>query len=232
MRPSSTRLAAEIATAGVAAVGAYALICRPWHTQWGATQAEIEDTYPGDDLVPSPEQVATHAVTIRAPMEGVWPWLVQIGQNKGGFYSYAWLENLIGCHMRNADRVAPEFQRLQVGDSVWLHPEAPPLPVVVVESPTDIVMGSQPPSDAIAALQVMTGTWGLHLRRIGPLATRLITRSRWNRRPGLMSWLGMYGLFESAHFVMERKMMLTIKRLAESTVQGPSTPASSGVRAA
>jgi len=76
---------------------------------WRATPAETKRALPGDELVPEPRIQITHAVTIAAPVERVWPWLAQIGQDRGGFYSYEWLENLAGCEMRNADRVHPEW---------------------------------------------------------------------------------------------------------------------------
>ena len=74
--------------AGAAALSAYLFLIRPWHLRWGATDEEIGMPLPGDELVPRPNLEATHAITIEAPMREVWPWLVQIGQDKGGFYSY------------------------------------------------------------------------------------------------------------------------------------------------
>ena len=106
---------AALAAAGAGTLAAYALAVRPWHVRWGATDEEVNERLPGDELVRHPNVEATHAVTIKAPAEEVWPWLVQIGQDKGGFYSYSWLENLAGCRLRNADRIVPEFQRLKVG---------------------------------------------------------------------------------------------------------------------
>lgn len=95
---------------------------------------------PGDELVENPKLNLTQAITIQAPVSQVWPWLVQIGQNRGGFYSYTWLENLVGCQMRNAERVVPEWQDLKGGDVVWLYPEAPPLRVLAVEHKRAIVL--------------------------------------------------------------------------------------------
>ena len=126
---------------GAGAFGAYVFLLRPWHLRWGTTDDEINETLPGDDFVPHPESEAIHAITIDAPVAEVWPWLVQMGQTKGGFYSYTWLENLVGCDMHNADRVVPEWQALRVGDVVWLHPKAPPLPVILVEPYRAIVLG-------------------------------------------------------------------------------------------
>src|SRR5579884_2543425 len=131
------------AAAGLAAgVAAYVAVIRPWHLHWGASEVEEVQFLPGDELVPAPTDMCTHAITIQAPMEDVWPWLAQMGQDRGGFYSYAWLENLVGCHMHNADRIVPEFQHIKVGDPIWLHPRVPPLPVVHVQPGRVLVMGS------------------------------------------------------------------------------------------
>jgi len=79
-------------------------ILRPWRIKWGATDDEIRRTLPGDELVPQPQWSYTQAITIRASATEVWPWLVQIGQGRGGFYSYEWLENLVGCDTPPAQR--------------------------------------------------------------------------------------------------------------------------------
>ena len=92
---------------------------RPWYRKWGATDAEVDRSLPGDDLVAYPKGDYTHAITIRASAAEIWPWLVQLGQGRGGFYGYEWIENLVGCQIHNADHIIPEFQHLEVGDSVW-----------------------------------------------------------------------------------------------------------------
>lgn len=191
----------------VGAVGtAYWLMMRPWHLGWGATPEEVHATLPGDDLVPEPTEQATHAITIHAPASAVWPWLVQIGQDKGGFYSYTWLENLVGCQMHNADHLVPEFQHIQVGDEVWLHPDAPPLPVLIVEPERTLVLGNNTGAP---------GVWGFHLKALDENTTRLIARGRGGGSGGWWSQIGHYALLEPAHFIMERKMLLHIKHLAE-----------------
>src|SRR5690349_3601012 len=83
--------------------GLYAFVVRPWHLRWGATDTELDMSLPCDELVDDPKLNATHAITINAPVSSVWPWLVQIGQTRGGFYSYTWLENAVGCQMQNAE---------------------------------------------------------------------------------------------------------------------------------
>lgn len=193
------------------ALAAYAFIVRPWHLKWGATQAELKMPLPGDELVEHPQLDATHAITINAPVADVWPWLVQIGQNRGGFYSYTSLENLVGCQMRNADEIVPEWQDLKVGDEVWLHPKAPALKVLRIE-----------PERAI----VLEKCWTFFLQPIGEHKTRLIIRGRGEFNPDLknplLNFLIWRGVFEPAHFIMERKMMLGIKKRAEATKEAES----------
>src|ERR1035437_10048332 len=82
----------------------YAFALRPWFLRWSATSAELSKPLPGDDGVGQPMSGCTRAITIDAPPEKVWPWIAQIGQGRGGFYSYTWLENLVGCKIVNADR--------------------------------------------------------------------------------------------------------------------------------
>jgi hypothetical protein len=210
------RMTRRAAVAGAAAA-AYTGILRPWHQHWGATDAEIQERLPGDEMVPHPEIEATHAITIQAPVAAVWPWLVQVGQNRGGFYSYSWLENLVGCDLQNADRIHPEWQNLKVGDRVWLHPKAPPLPVIVMEPRRAIVLGVA--ADEKGYASPTTGIWGFFLKEVDPNTTRLLCRVRYARKAGLWSWLYNYVLLEPAHFVMERKMMLGIKARAEALAQ-------------
>ena len=87
---------------------------------WGATREESRSALAGDDFAPDCRYRATRGVTIDAPIDRVWQWLVQMGQDRGGFYSYSWLENLFFADMRNANRIIPEFQERNVGDTVWL----------------------------------------------------------------------------------------------------------------
>ena len=206
---SKNKLKLEIlitALGGAAALAAYALFVRPWHLKWGATEEELKMPLPGDGLVENPKLNATHAITINAPITDVWPWLVQVGQNRGGFYSYTWLENLVGCEMRNAEQIVPEWQELKVGDEVWLHPKAPPLKVLAIER---------------GRAFVLENSWTFYLRPIGERTTRLIIRGRGEFNPdlknALLNFILWRGVFEPAHFIMERKMMLGIKQRAEAS---------------
>jgi hypothetical protein len=206
MRKSVLSFAA-LTAACAGATAAYVYVVRPWHLGWGATEDEARAPLPGDELVSRPNMEATHAITIEAPVAEVWPWIVQIGQDKGGFYSYTWLENLVGCHMRNAESVMPELQQLKVGDTVRLHPQVPPLPVLICEPPRTLVLGNN---------MDYPGTRGFYLKEVDAGTTRLIVRGRGDWREGLKSWLGAHMLFEPAHFIMERKMLLGIKERAET----------------
>ena len=103
-------------------VAAYLAIGRPLMLHWGANCEEVHKPLPGDETVPGPVVQSTRAVTIDAPVDAVWPWLAQLGQDRGGFYSYENLENLAGCHMHNADVVHPEWQQRRPGETVYLHP--------------------------------------------------------------------------------------------------------------
>jgi len=192
--------------AGIAAAGAaYAVAVRPWHLHWGATPEEQIESLPGDEFLDFPDSV-THAITINAPPERVWPWLAQIGQKKGGFYSYTFLENLVGCRMRNADHIECKWQDVNVGDLVYFHPKVP-WSVIYVDSGRALVFG-----DSVNKLF----TWGFYLKPIDEKTTRLIVRGRGGKTPlGPLTVPFHYGFMEPAHFIMERKMMLTIKHLVE-----------------
>jgi hypothetical protein len=184
------------ATAVLVTACAYARWMRPWMRRWGATQAELAMALPGDELDPDPRARQTRAVQVAAPARAVWPWIAQLGQDRGGFYSYTWLENLAGCRMRNADRVHPEWQQRAAGETVLLHP-ASGLKVMRFE-----------PGHAL----VLEGGWTLAVEPDGPARCRLIARSRVPR--GAVG--AVYGLLlELPHFVMERRMLLEIKRRAE-----------------
>lgn len=117
---------------------------------WGATAQETHLALPGDSILRTASTSATRAITINADRHAVWPWMVQLGQGRGGFYSYDRLENLIGCDIHSAERIVPEWQALAVGDGVNLHPEVA-LTVALVEPDRALVlrgavpMGKTPP---------------------------------------------------------------------------------------
>jgi len=121
---------------GAALIAACVLLrplMRPWYSRWGATDEEVNRSLPGREFAPHPKGGYTQAITIPAPTEEVWPWVVQIGQGRGGFYSYDFLENLVGCDIHSVDRIVPQFQNFEPGEGLRLFPEAPPIPLAVFE---------------------------------------------------------------------------------------------------
>ncbi|SDD21890.1 hypothetical protein [Rhodococcus tukisamuensis] len=202
-----------VESVGGAVLIAAHLLARPlrhWRATWGATDEEAAATFPGDDLVPDATWSYTHAITVAAPPERLWPWIVQLGQGRGGFYSYPGLENLVGCHVQNATDVLDRFQHLAVGDPVLLHPKAPPLTVAAIEPGRHLVLIGSSPDGADASL------WAFHLLDDGDGGTRLIERGRYAHSGGRASSLA-FGptLLEPISFVMSRKMLRTLRALAE-----------------
>lgn len=209
----SSRLVKMIGIGGAALAG-YILAFRPWHLAWGATGAEVRRRLPGDGWAPAPRQTATRAITIQAPPAEVWPWLVQLGQGRGGFYSYDWLENLIGCDIHNADRILPEHQDLAVGDKVRLGPEGYPFYTVAqIEPERALVLRAGDPATNSAPINE---TWLFFLEATGDRATRLIVRNRRDYEPSLGNFLVWQVFTEPVHFIMERKMLLGLKQRAEA----------------
>ena len=192
----AARVVEPLAGLGVALTAGYLLAVRPWLRRWGATDDELTQILPGDSLVPDPAIQSTWSVTINAPAAAVWPWIAQLGQDRGGFYSYAWLENLAGCQLRNADRIHPEWQERTVGERVPLHPVAG-LPLAVFE-----------PGHAY----VLEGWGSFVVEPVDDQTTRLISRTRVQK--GLQALMYTW-LVEIPHFIMQRSMLLGIKRRAE-----------------
>src|ERR1051326_8912038 len=195
-----TRRLARTVSASAVAIGAYAAllaVSRPLHRRWGATDEEIERPMPGDEL--SERATANHAITIEAPIEEVWSWLVQIGQDRAGFYSYSWLENLVGADIHNSDRIVPEWQSLKNGDRIRLASEKR-----FGDGPLLRVSHVQPGRSF-----VLEGWGAFVLEPIDEETTRMIIRThRVKRAP----WLRVLDFF-----LIERGMLLGIKKRAERT---------------
>lgn len=159
------------------ALAAYVLLVRNWHLRWGATHDEVVATLPGDVLLAGPDLVATRAVTIAAEAGDVWPWLAQLGQGRGGFYSYDALENFFArCDIHSADRIVPEWQYITVGDEVKLHPDVP-LTVAIAEPGRALVFRGGVPMGQAPAPYDFTWAFVLHDRPDG--STRLVVRERY-----------------------------------------------------
>jgi hypothetical protein len=202
-RGLAARLLRRIATVGSLAPWAYLLALRPWHLRWGTTSEEARMPKPGDELVPRPALECTRAVSIHAPATEIWPWLMQMGQGRGGLYTYDWLENLAGLDIHSADRIIPEFQHLEVGDSVGFSAEGEPR-VAAIE-----------PNSFLALYISNNFSWAFVLRELDERTTRLILRSRIDAQPRQLFALAYSLVVELPHFIMERRMLLGIKERAE-----------------
>jgi hypothetical protein len=202
------RVLGAMATGG--AVAAYVLIARPRQLRWGATDAEFNESLPGDDLIANAALSATRAITIRASASQVWPWIAQLGQERGGFYSYDWLENLARCDIHSADRIVPEWQDIVVGDEVKLAPEVG-LVVASVEAGRSLVLRGGIPMGNVAPPYDFT--WAFALRDEPDETTRLLVRERYAyTRP----WARLVvEPAEAVSFVMTQKMLRGIRDRAE-----------------
>ena len=197
---------ATVGTMTAAATGAYVLFVGPWQRRWGATDEEVQRAMPGDEEVVHPLMNATRAITINARPEEVWPWLVQIGTGRAGWYSYDWIENLMGLNVSSTDRIIPKFQQLEAGDTIPLAPGLE-IPVKVLKPHETLLLVGH---DSV----VGDTSWVFGLYPVDEQHTRLVTRTR-NRWP--MTAVGILSLLftEPGSFLMVRKMLLGIKRRAE-----------------
>jgi hypothetical protein len=203
---SSPRLAIGVAAAGTVALGACELALRVWQHRWQATREESQRPMPLDQVVEKPQYVTNRAMTIEAPSEAIWPWLAQMGElPRGGFYSYTWIERLMGMKVENADRILAEFQDLRPGEVL---DRAGTMVVKAVEPGRFLVLGPQ----GLPGIEV---TWALALYPIDERSTRLVSRVRaWVEKPArALFWRA---LLHPGQLIMERKMFLEIKRRAES----------------
>lgn len=192
-------------------------LLRHRYNRWGVADDERVSAMPGDELVPDPDLGYTRGTTVAAPARDVWPWLAQLGQGRGGFYSYDGLENLFRCDIHSADRVLPEHQHVAAGDVVRLAPgAAPSFRVHSVRAPRSLVLVSAGPADrdpATPGAAEPVVTWQWELRPLdGGRRTRLLVRQRLSCPRGQRL---LWRLVEPVGFVMERRMLLGIKERAE-----------------
>lgn len=186
-------------------LAAYLLVLRPWQLRWGATDEEVYRPMPGDELLSSPSFNATRAVTVRARPEEIWPWIVQMGHQRAGFYSYDWFDN---GGKPSARRIIPQLQGLEVGDRVPISSMIHNL-VAAAEPPRFMVwVSSETPA---------IGTWTWSLEPIDESHTRLITRLR-----GSYRWTSPIILLELwvdwGDLPFMRHSMLGIKQRAEGEI--------------
>lgn len=192
-------LADILAVIGLGAV--YLAHVRPRLYTWGARDSETRATLPGDELVTAGAPRTTRAVTIRAAAGEIWPWLAQIGEDRGGFYSYDLLERAVGADVHNTDVIHPEWQRLEVGDTIWLARHYGPAArqvVAAVQPASHLVLVSATDYRRLQRGQRAAGAWAFILRPDGA-GSRLLAR-------GSGGAVGHFW-FDVPHFVMEQKML-------------------------
>ena len=208
-------------TAALGAVGllAYYLRFRPWQRRWGATDEELQRTHPGDELFPEADQMLMRVVTVKATPTMIWPWLVQIGQGKAGFYSFDWLENLAGLKMKNARGINADWQHLQIGDIIPVEPEGRGFKVYLLEPERALVFGGR--KGEAGVFEVCTRrapafSWAFILVPLDSERTRLI--SRWRNLSQTSPWNTLTDIFVvPLDFLMTRRMLQGIKQRAEKT---------------
>jgi hypothetical protein len=192
------------------------VVLRPTYLRWGTTAAERIASLPGDEIVKTPRYRVDHGITINAPADSVWPWLVQLGQDKGGFYSYSRLERMIGDRVTNADRIHTEWQTIAVGDTV--------------RATQPDYFGGRLGTLGWKVTHVVPGralvleNWGAFvLQPVDSNTTRLFVRTRGDGKPGMLGLvLGPLNVFvfEPAHFIMQRGMLRGIRDRAEGKIRG------------
>lgn len=190
----------------------------PWMQTWGATEAEINASLPGDDIVTDANIRTTKAITINAPPEAIYPWLLQIGVDRGGMYSYDWLENIFGLDVHTAERIVPAWQEVQIGDFWRFTPEdyaLNPGPGLYVQELLE--------DEAVLLCFGIEGqqeegcidSWQFILDPQANGSTRLLLRSNMAIEPQLP-----IKQTYAIQFIMERKMLLTLRERVEQTAHG------------
>lgn len=214
-----TGLVVAVIKAGVAV--AYCRALRPRQLVWGATDDEVGRALPGDGILPSPDLVATRAISVNADAVEVWPWVAQLGQGRGGFYTYDRLENLVGCDIHSADAIVPEWQGVSAGDDFRLHPDIA-LQVAAVDPPHSLVVrGGIGPTGATSQADPDAPydfTWAFVVESAGPGLSRLLVRERYAYRT---PWAAL--LVEPVSvvsFVMTQRMLRGIRDRAEASSPG------------
>ena len=192
--------------------GAAVVAFRPVYVRWGTTPAERSRVLPGDEREPNPGYRVDHGITIHAPASAVWPWLAQLGQGRGGFYSYDWLERAFGDDIRNADRIHPEWQTVSRGD--------------LIRATQPSYLGGKfgdlgwKVTDVIPGRALILENWGAFVvEPIDANTSRLIVRTRGAGNPsfaGLVFGPLNVFVFEPAHFIMQRGMLRGIRDRAEA----------------
>lgn len=204
-------------------LGGYALFVRPRLLRWGATDEEVESRYPGEELIAEGERSGTMAVTIDAPPSKVWPWLLQMGYGRGGWYSWDHLDN---WGAESAQELHPEWQQVRVGDRLPSMPDEAAWWEVAALEPerflglrASMSLAGRPFEPAEGRPRFYTDSlWAFQLKELPEGRTRLVVSGYWSMRPRWAKWFTNFLLLEPAHWVMQTRQFANLKRLAETDV--------------
>jgi len=241
LKPGPIFDAAEGAAFDAAAVLSN-LFSRPWYSRWGAVKDEIKKALPGDELVPHPRIKSTRAITIIATPQNIWPWLVQIGFRRAGWYSYDLLEELVGAgdfiDGTSAKRIIPGLQDLKPGHHIFMHPKIPALTVRQME-PEHILLfqtildgdtGKPFNPNGPKPGRYVNCSWLFLVERVNDNTSRLIVRSRFDFDLSVTNLIVWWWFTDPISFVMERKMCLGIRSRAETLFRSSSPAAAAMLR--
>ncbi len=203
----------------LALVGGYAFGVRPRLLRWGATDEEVRRPYPGADLIPGGKRSATMAVTIDAPPSRVWPWLVQMGVDRAGWYSWDRLDN---WGRRSAERIHPKWQEISVGDRLAAKPDGSEWWEVAALEPERFLslrmsldLRGRPFDPAGARPRLYTdSTWGFLLEEAGA-RTRLVVSGYCSLRPRWPQPIASLIFLEPSHWIVQTRQFANLKRRAE-----------------
>ncbi len=223
MKKWTLRIFASILALFIGAGLVYHAGLRHWCLHWGLSSSEAQMRLPGDELFPVYSSEATHAIIVHARPEKIWSWLMQIGQDRSGFYSYTFLENAIGADMPKVEHLIPEWKPRAVGETVWFaNPkrfggQGRMVAAVVRLDRSFVLVMPDDWKSLKAGEKAHEGFWSFNLQPLGENRTRLVARVRGGPATGLMNRAMDRLFWEPAHWVMEQRMLRRIRDLAENS---------------
>jgi len=199
----------------------FSFALRGWYSHWGMKPKEASRSLPGDEYVPRPKSEINGAILVNASPQQIWPWFVQLGCQRGGWYAYDLLDN---GGQPSADRIIPEFQHLAVGDVIKAMPNGSfGFPVAAFEPDRFLTLGGtmdtktgQPGYATNPPEQYFSGDQTFYMQPLAPNITRVIFRMRIDWNETRMNNFIYRGFIEPISFVMGRKMLINIKKRAEN----------------
>jgi hypothetical protein len=216
----------RLLTAGACLGGAYAIAVRPRLLRAGATDEEVRAEYPGADLIAGGRRGATMAATINAPPSAIWPWLLQMGCDRAGWYSWDRLDN---AGTPSAERIHPQWQDVSAGDRMISTPNAgtwfevaalEPERFLALRAPIDLHGGRPFDTTGLRPRLYNDSVWCFQLNELPGARTRLVVSGYAAQKPRALLSLVDFLFWEPAHWIMQRRQFTNLKRRAEATRRG------------